>query len=213
MLNDVIFNDKSARYDWNIVLTKAVIPLPSVKSVMVDIKGADGILDLSEVLTDDVVYSNRNIKLTFALMDVNDYPTLISEISNYIHGKKIKISLMTDSEYYYVGRAYIDQYECANNVGTIVIGMSAEPYKYYKNETVCILTVNGNTTVKLNNDRMRVLPTLTVSGTVTMSFEGKEYQLSEGEQQILNFTLKEGDNLVTFSGTGAVKINYRKGRL
>lgn len=213
MLNDVIFNDKSARYDWNIILTKAVIPLPSIKTAMVDIKGADGILDLSEVLTGDVVYSNRNIKLTFALMDVNDYPTLISEISNYIHGKKIKISLTTDSEYYYVGRAYIDQYECANNVGTIVIGMSAEPYKYYKNETVCIIDVFDNTTVKLNNDRMRVLPTLTVSGTVTMNFEGKEYQLSKGEQQILNFTLKEGDNLVTFSGIGKVKINYRKGRL
>ena len=213
MLNDVIFNDKSARYDWNIILTKAVIPLPSIKTAMVDIKGADGILDLSEVLTGDVVYSNRNIKLTFALMDVNDYPTLISEISNYIHGKKIKISLTTDSEYYYVGRAYIDQYECANNVGTIVIGMSAEPYKYYKNETVCIIDVFANTTVKLNNDRMRVLPTLTVSGTVTMNFEGKEYQLSEGEQQILNFTLKEGDNLVTFSGIGKVKINYREGRL
>ena len=55
MLNDVIFNnEKSAYYDWAIVLTKADIPLPSVKTSSVDIKGANGILDLSEVLTGDI---------------------------------------------------------------------------------------------------------------------------------------------------------------
>ena len=213
MLNDVMFNDKSASIDWNIVLTKKVIPLPNIKTAMVDIKGADGILDLSEALTGDVVYTNRDIKLTFSMMDVTDCPALISKISNYIHGKKIKVSFSEDNEYYYVGRAYIDQYECSNNVGVIVIGMSAEPYKYYQNETVCISTVNVSKSIVLNNDRMIVSPTLTVSGTIKMTFEGKEYQLSEGEQQVLNFTLKEGDNFVTFSGDGVVKITYRKGRL
>ena len=60
---------------------------------------------------------------------------------------------------------------------------------------------------------MRVSPTLDVSGNITMTFEGKTYQLAEGKQQILNFTLNEGDNLVTFNGNGTVKITYRKGCL
>ena len=71
MLNDVIFNnEKSAFYDWNIVLTKAEIPLPTPKTYTVDIKGADGVLDLTEALTGDVQYNNRQIKLTFEMMDL-----------------------------------------------------------------------------------------------------------------------------------------------
>ena len=67
MLNDVIFNDKSAYSEWNIVLTKAEIPLPEPKLSTVDIKGADGLIDLSEVLTGDILYNNRQIKLTFEM--------------------------------------------------------------------------------------------------------------------------------------------------
>ena len=51
MLNDVIFNDEKSAYDeWNIVLTKPEIPLPEPKTSTVDIKGANGLLDLSEAL-------------------------------------------------------------------------------------------------------------------------------------------------------------------
>ena len=39
MLNDVIFNDEKSAYDeWNIVLTKTEIPLPTPKTSSVDIK-------------------------------------------------------------------------------------------------------------------------------------------------------------------------------
>lgn len=214
MLNDVTFNEKSAQYDWDIILTKAEIPLPSVKTALVDIKGANGILDLSEVLTGDVVYGNREIKLTFEMMNDTDYNKLITDIANDIHGKKVKLSFRFDPEYYYIGRAYIDNWEHIKQLGAIVIGISADPYKYYKYETNHMITVNGsNKLINLRNDRMRVSPTLDVSGNITMTFEDKTYQLAEGKQQILNFTLNEGDNLVTFNGNGTVKITYRKGCL
>ena len=64
MLNDVIFNDEKSAYDeWNIVLTKADIPLPEPKTSLVEIKGADGLLDLSEVLTGDICYNNDSLSL------------------------------------------------------------------------------------------------------------------------------------------------------
>ena len=214
MLNDVTFNEKSAQYDWDIILTKAEIPLPVVKTALVDIKGANGILDLSEVLTGDVVYGNREIKLTFEMMNDTDYNKLITDIANDIHGKKVKLSFRFDPEHYYVGRAYIDNWEHIKQLGAIVIVVNAEPYKYYKYETNHMITVNGSDKlINIKNDRMRVSPTIEVSGNVTMTFEGKTYQLSEGKQQILNFTLNEGDNLVTFHGNGTVKITYRKGCL
>ena len=215
MLNDVIFNnEKSAYYDWNIVLTKADIPLPSVKTSDVDIKGADGILDLSEVLTGDVCYSNRDIKLTFSMMEDMDYNSTISNIANYLHGKKVTMKLTNDDDYFYSGRAVINQWDYSPGKGKLVIAISADPYKYSVTESNVVVNLNNETkSLILPNKRMRVAPTLVVTGSVTMTFEGKTYTLQTGEQQLLNFLLSEGDNIVTFSGTGSVKITYRQGAL
>lgn len=215
MLNDVIFNnEKSAYYDWSIVLTKASIPLPSVKTSSVDIKGADGILDLSEVLTGDVCYSNRDIKLTFSMMEDVDYYSTVSDIANYLHGKKVTMKLTNDDEYFYSGRAVINQWDYSPGKGKLVIAISADPYKYSVTESNVVVNLNNETkSLTLPNKRMRVSPTLVVTGSVTMTFEGKTYTLQTGEQQLLNFLLSEGDNIVTFSGTGSVKITYRQGAL
>ena len=215
MLNDVIFNnEKSAYYDWNIVLTKASIPLPSIKTSTVDIKGANGILDLSEVLTGDVCYSNRNIQLTFAMMEDKDYYSTMTDIANYLHGKKFTLKLTNDDEYFYSGRAVISMFEYSYGKSSLVIKMSADPFKYSVTESNAFVNLNNETkSLVLPNKRMRVAPTLVVTGSVTMTFEGKTYTLQAGEQQLLNFVLSEGNNTVSFSGTGSVKITYRQGAL
>lgn len=215
MLNDVIFNnEKSAYYDWNIVLTKAEIPLPTPKTSTVDIKGADGVLDLTEALTGDVQYNNRAIKLTFEMMDDADYYDLISEIGNYIHGQRITFNLSNDEDYYYIGRATINQWECVKRKGKIVIQVDCEPYKYAVIETVRTVSVTGKTkSITLINSRKRVCPTLTVTGTITLTINGVDYELSEGKQQLINFRLIEGNNVVKVSGNGTLTISYRQGAL
>ena len=215
MINDVIFNDeKSAFYDWNIVLTKADIPLPTPKTSTVDIKGADGLLDLSEVLTGDILYNNRTIKLTFEMMDDTDYYNLISEISNYLHGKRITVNLTNDEDYYYVGRASISNWECVKRQGKIVIDVDCDPYKYAVTETTMIVNVANQTkTITLQNSRKRVCPNLNVTGTITLTIDDVEYELSEGQQQLVNFRLIEGNNTIKVSGNGTVVISYRQGAL
>ena len=211
MLNDIIFNrDKSAYIDWNIVLVKAEIPLPTPKTSGVDIKGADGILDLTEV-TGDIKYQNRTCKLTFEMMNTNNYDELISEISNYLHGKNISFTKTNDDNFYYYGRASINNWECSGQKGKIVITVDAEPYKYEVNASTQTVIVNGvDEIVIIPNLRKRICPVLEVTGTVTMTFDGVEYTLNEGIQQIVNFTLYEGDNTVIFNGNGTVKITYRR---
>ena len=215
MLNDVIFNnEKSAYDDWNIVLTKAEIPLPTPKTSIVDIKGADGVIDLTEALTGDVQYNNRPIKLTFEMMDDIDYSTLISDISNYLHGKVVTVTLSNDDDYYYRGRATINQWECVKRKGKIVIQIDSEPYKYLVTETVRTITVNNQTkTITLPNSRKRVCPNLNVTGTVTLTVNGVTYELAEGKQQLVNFILVEGNNAIKISGNGTLTITYRQGVL
>ena len=215
MLNDVIFNDEKSAYDeWNIVLTKADIPLPEPKTSLVEIKGADGVLDLSEVLTGDILYNNRTITLTFEMMDDTDYYDLISNISNYLHGRIVTISLTNDEDYYYVGRASINQWQCIKRQGIIVITVDAEPYKYSVTETTMIVNVANQTkTITLPNSRKRVCPKLNVTGTITLTINGVNYKLAEGKQQLSNFRLVEGNNVVKVSGNGTLTITYRQGEL
>ena len=215
MLNDVIFNDEKSAYDeWNIVLTKADIPLPEPKVSLVEIKGADGVLDLSEVLTGDILYNNRPITLTFEMMDDTDYYDLISNISNYLHGRIVTISLTNDEDYYYVGRASISQWQCIKRQGIIVINVDAEPYKYAVTETTMIVNVANQTkTITLQNNRKRVCPMLNVTGTITLTINGVNYKLAEGKQQLSNFRLVEGNNVIKVSGNGTLTITYRQGEL
>lgn len=214
MLNDVLFNDISAMNDWNIVLTKTDITPPKVKTSIVNIKGADGILDLSEALNGDVIYDNRDIKLTFSLMDMREYSTLISKISNAIHGKKVKLRFTIDDEYYYEGRAQISQWESSKNIGKIVVNVNADPFKYRLYETSVTVALNGKEkVVHLQNDRMRVSPTLKVSGEITITYDKTIHTLKEGEHQLVDLSLKEGDNVVKLNGNGSVNISYKRGML
>ena len=215
MINDVIFNnEKSAYEDWNIVLTKAEIPLPTPKTSIVDIKGADGVIDLSETLTGDIQYKNRAIKLTFELLNDNDYYGLITEISNYLHGKMVTVTLSNDEEYYYKGRASINSWGCVKRKGTIVITVDCEPYKYSVTQTTMMVKVANQTkTVTLVNSRKRVCPIINATGTIKLIIGSKEYTLSQGQQQLTNFILVEGNNTIKISGNGTVVITYRQGVL
>ena len=215
MVNDVVFNDeKSAYYDWNIILTKVDIPLPEPKTSIVNIKGADGVIDLSEVLTGDIMYNNRTAKLTFEMMDDTNYFELISEISNYLHGKKVKFTLSNDEDYYYTGRASISEWECIKRKGIIVVSVECEPYKHSVIETVNTVTVSNQTkTITLLNSRKRVCPKLNVTGTITLTINGTSYKLSSGTQQLINFRLIEGNNIIKVSGNGTLVITYRQGAL
>lgn len=214
MINDVIFNNEiSALRDWNIVLTKSEIPFPNAKTSTVDIKGADGVLDLSEALTGEVKYSTRTLKLTFELLDDYEYTELISKIGAYIHGKNITLRFTNDNLYYYVGRASINSWECVKRKGKIVISINCEPYKYRVNECIINVDINGEKTVILTNERQRVYPMLSVQGSINLTHKNSTYELTDGVYKISNFYLTEGDNIINLSGNGSIKFTYRMGAL
>lgn len=214
MIKDVIFNNEISAYkDWNIILTESNIPFPEAKISTVDIKGADGVLDLSDVATGEIKFSNREIKLTFELLDDTEYAELITRIGAYIHGKIITFQLTNDELYYYKGRASINEWECVKRQGKIVISVDCEPYKHRINETIINVNVNGEQTVILTNERQRVYPTLSVQGDVTMTCNGTTYELSDGVYRLLTFHLVEGDNVINLDGNGSIKFTYRMGAL
>ena len=69
----------------------------------------------------------------------------------------------------------------------------------------------------LTNTRMPVVPTITVSAEMTLTFTivGKDYSvtLPAGTHTIPSLVLMEGDTKIEIFGTGRVTFTYRKGTL
>ena len=59
-MNGVLFGNKHSLKDWGIYLiTRPKITPPSIKTTYIEIPCANGALDLTEVMSDDVKYENR----------------------------------------------------------------------------------------------------------------------------------------------------------
>ena len=62
-----LIGDEHTLRDWGAIITNSdCIGMPEPNTVLLEVPGRSGRLDLSEVLTGDVTYSNREIKLELA---------------------------------------------------------------------------------------------------------------------------------------------------
>lgn len=231
MKNTITFGIKNSYEDFGLILTSKNIGLPDPKTEEVDVTGADGVIDLTEVLTDDIKYKIRKLSFTFTVIDsTTAWSTILSTVTNYLHGKKMRILLDWDKNYYYEGRCAVNQFKTNKRTATIVVDANVDPYKMEVNSSsspwlwdtfsfidgiiyINTVDVNGTQTVNLLNRRKIVSPTFTTTATMTVNHGGKVYDLPKGTTTVLGIRLTEGDNFVTFSGKGTVTIDYKGGSL
>ena len=212
----VKFGTKHSFRDFGLILTSKTVSFPKPKTESVTIPGADGQLDLSTALTDgDVKYDNRSLTFKFSVINPQkNWETVKSTLANYLHGQKMNVILDVDKGFYYVGRCTLDSWSESKKLGTLTVKVDAEPYKYSVLEsTDDDITVSGTKVVTVRSMRMKVVPTITVSANMDVRFKGVQYGLTAGENRNLNIILSEGDNELTFIGTGTVSINFRGGSL
>ena len=174
--------------DWHLIPTsRPVFQQGSVKTVYIDIPGGDGQLDLTESLTGYPVFNNREGSLEFIVANGyrRSWAEGFSRFANWLHGKKLRVVLDDDPEYFYEGRFSLNEWK-SNNDGTwsnITIDYNLKPYKYsvYVSTDKWLwdpfnfqtgfaynggdITVNGETTYVINNDAMHVVPSFIISGT------------------------------------------------
>lgn len=214
-MNGITFGNKHTYDDWGLVLTDKVLGLPTPKTSSVDIEGADGVIDTSEVLSGEIKFSNRVLQFAFVMTtDYDEYNELISDISNYLHGKKLKIVLDSDDKYYYIGRCQINEWTSDKRVGKIVILCDCEPYKYTSKNCISTADVNGVAHVKVLGRRMTTTPIIRVSSDMTVEVDGEDRNLKAGRNnEIPDLFIREGVNILTFKGHGSVKITYVGGEL
>lgn len=230
-MQTVTFGTKNSYDDFGLILTDKDIGFPEPKLEEVDVIGADGVIDLSEVLNDDIKYKTRKLQFTFTVLKGNKYwASTVADVANYLHGKKLRIQMDFDPAYYYTGRCKINSFKTSKRLCTITIDAECEPYRLdingngekwlwdtfsFQNGFIRVntVTVNGSLQVNLQNQRKIVSPTFTCSTAMTVTFDGVTYNLPKGKTQVLGIRLQYGTNYVTFKGNGTLKIEYQGGAL
>lgn len=130
-MRGVTFDKKHSYWAWGLMLkTAPKITSPQPKTHYVDIPGAHGQLDLTEMLTGKVQYKNRQIEMEFVTMAGRDeWPAIYSDILNEVHGQLKEIRIDDDPLHIYTGRVMVGDPERENNVVTLRMTAEVEPYK------------------------------------------------------------------------------------
>ena len=186
---------------------------------MIDIPGADGSKDLTELPSGRVTYKDRKITWTFALRPGDDWEAKFREISNTFNGHKWQM-IITDPEarYYYVGRTTVKKYTHSKLLRQIVIEAVCSPYQLSISQTTVTesLTTTNKSITLVNNGIMPVVPSIKVSAATVLTFGGASLTVNAGTHSGLDIVLKKGNNTLTArtsSGTGTIEIKYREGSL
>lgn len=224
-------NEKHTYDDFKLRIKSVHIGMPETKESKLELPGADGYLDMTDYF--GTRYENREIEIECDIEDrgYDNWVYVISQISNYLHGKKRKIVLDWDACFYYVGRGACE-YDKDNRIySNIVLRFDCEPYKYeitasdedwlwdpFNLENGVIreygnIAVSGNKTVTVIGSPMPVVPKFIASGAMTLTFEGEQYELKRGENYFPDLEIKDGEHQLYFSGNGTVSIIYRGGSL
>lgn len=138
MYHSITFGTKNTWDDWHLVPEEdPLVAPPKLVEKMIAIPGATKMLDLTDAQVGYPQFENRTGTWNFKVL--NSYfgdgyaykePTeLMSEIMNYLHGKRMKCILEDDSSFYYYGRFQVASWNQEPNYSTITIDYDLLPFK------------------------------------------------------------------------------------
>lgn len=214
-LRGVQFGDYHTAEDWNLILHEKTITPPEPKTNYVSVPGRDGDIDLTEALSGLVNYRDRTGSFTFLLTDGShaDREELISEIVGVLNGQRLQY-IDTDDypDYYMTGRFTVKSVTNNNAYGTIQLEAVLNPWRYAinpKSQTVTVTSSDGTVPVVLSNAGYKTLtPTITVTGTINLTYGTTTTALSAGTYTLPGLQLSPGANSLSVSGSGSITITY-----
>ena len=197
----------------NLIGAQKVIGYPRVKTRTVAVPGSDVTLDFTEA-DGSIHYENRQIKLTFlSLKPWSQQMAQDSSVKKALHGRKFNIVFSDDTDFYYVGRVSVGDWEFYRGAGRVIIMIDAEPYKYKATVTTQSVTAVDDGEITLTNGRMPAVPTITADAACTLSWDDYSAEVSAGEQIIPQLVLNPGSTVVTVTGSATVSFEWTEGSL
>jgi hypothetical protein len=186
---------------------------------LIDIPGADGSVDMSELPRGRVVYKDRTITWVFALFPGDDWDSKHSEVSNALNGKRCTIHLYSDWDWYYEGRVVVKKYNVDRALRQITVEATCFPYKMrYAFSGGTFSTTTDLTEIRLSNEQLPVVPEFYASVETELTWNGAAVVLSPGiwYSNLLDIELPKGISTIgvrALSTPGTIRILYREGSL
>lgn len=199
MMKGIKFDSVHSFNDLNLVLSEVSIPPATAKTNFVDIPGGDGSVDLTEALG-EVKYNDRGCKFTFTVFPSDDFEAKKRQVSNLLNGKRCKIVVDKDPDFYWLGRCSIDEYSSNKNIHKIVVGATVAPYKLKTIETS-----NGAYFCGKNLCRASVDRTSTDHG-ITLTRHANSSEVVIDGVCTSEFSLIVADEMLLFPGTYTVSV-------
>ena len=139
MYHSVIFQDGNIRYNtwdnWRLIpSSRPTIVQPTPVFKYVDIPGRDGQLDTTDYLVGRPTYSDR--KGSFEFYVANDgvaWTSRRTQIASVLNGKKMKMILEDEPNYYYYGRIFFKEWKPDPQFSKVIIEYQVGPYRYLTN--------------------------------------------------------------------------------
>lgn len=209
-------NDEHTLRDWGAAITNSdIISVPEPNLTVLEVPGRNGRLDLSEALSGDVTYGNREIKLELASqVGVNSWYEKCLHIFNTYHGRHVQVIFDDDPTHFYKGRATVSDPQRVRNGGTFVFTVSAEPFRYAISLTTKVISGTGTNSIVVTG-RMPVCPTITATTACEMVIDDVTYSLVAGEQTfVIPFSTGSTEiKINNLSSGNTVTFTYREGWL
>ena len=205
---------KHTAYDFGLKLLTFQVSSPEPVTNEVEIPGMNGMLDLSETLSGEIIYRNRTITAEF-LMEEQDETQLqnrLNDIRNYIHGIMHDICPDMDGVYMYTGRTKVD-FTVMGVYQLVTLTADVLPYKMKRADTVVSQTIEEEGAVICYNERKSVVPTITTDADFVLQFGDISVGVSAGETIVPDIKFVQGENIITCTGTGTISFTYREGSL
>lgn len=219
MMSSGIVIDGINTTTFGLKLKSQDIGIPFVKKIYIPIPAGNGSIDLTDSLTGEANYSDREGNFSFDFVaSTSERPELIEAFGSYVHGKKRIILLPDDPNFYYIGRLEIAGFTTQSGpYAQLDLKTTCEPYKYKLNPTTVsgIIDVSGTLELECNNSRKRVIPTITTDGAIGVTFGLNTYSLGVGTHTVTNIVFVEGANILSITGAEGVTVSveYQEGAI
>ena len=203
--------------DLHLIQQKLVETPPAPKLNLINIPGTDGTKDLTEQPAGRVVYNDRKLTWTFALYPEDDWPAKKRQVSNALNGRRCRITLDENPDYYYDGRLTVRSYNLDKTLRQITVEATCAPYMLQQNETLINTDLSTTErTIEIQNDGKPAIPQFTTAVATIIGWNGNTFTLAAGEHRLLDIQFPAGDSVLTaktVSGTGSLAITYQEGSL
>jgi hypothetical protein len=184
------------------------------ESNLIFVPGKSRPLDPSESVFGETIFKYRKIEIQFGgMQDPKDWDSWIRNFRNKFEGKEVKLYFFTDPEWYWIGKAKIEDFQHKRQLGEFNFVIPYADAYQHRDRKIQVATTAAGTVVELDNSREKVVPTITTSATITITCGTNIITMAAGTWQNTALALKPGVTEWTIKGNSNVTIEYTEGSL